>query len=118
MRVVHCRKEEYTHYCGRFPRWKARQHGENPLANMYAHVQSGVPGVTIVGTRDESIRCFEEDARSDETILAAIKALPADAVLGCWCRPKACHCDVIVELWKELHGLPCAASQRRLFRNE
>lgn len=116
MRVVNCRKEEYTHYCGRFPRWKARQQGENPLANRYAHVPSGIPGVIIVESRDEAIRCFEEDARTSPAINAAIMALSADAVLGCWCKPKACHCDVIVELWKEWHGLPVAADQRRLFR--
>lgn len=117
MRVVHCRKEEYTHYCGRWPQWKAEKEGQNPLANMYAHVQSGIAGVTIVESRDEAIRRFEEDARSDPRINGAIMALPEDAVLGCWCKPKACHCDVIVELWKEWHGLPCLAAQRRLFRN-
>ncbi len=107
MRVVNCRKEPYTHYCGRWPRWKiAQEGGQNPLANMYAHVQSGVPGVTIVESREAAIRSFEDEARTDPAIVAAIKALPEDAVLGCWCRPKACHCDVIVKLWREWYGLP------------
>lgn len=29
---------------------------------------------------------------------AEIGTLPADAVLVCWCRPAACHGDVIAEL--------------------
>lgn len=24
--------------------------------------------------------------------------------LGCYCKPKPCHGDVIVEVWKQLHG--------------
>ena len=30
-------------------------------------------------------------------------ALPADAVLGCFCKSKRCHGDVIVKLWHEMH---------------
>lgn len=52
MRVVHCKKEPYTHYIGR----------------------------------------------------PSIQGLPPDAVLGCWCKPKACHGDVIIKLWKELQS--------------
>lgn len=113
MRVVHCRKEAYTHYCGRWPRSKAeRERHQNPLANGYAHVQSGIPGVTIVESREEAIRKFEDDARTDPAINAAIMALPEDAVLGCWCKPKACHCDVIIRLWREWHGLPTAVTEQ------
>lgn len=116
MRVVHCRKEEYTHYCGRWPREKAAREGrQNPLANMFAHVQSGVPGVTIVESREEAIRRFKEEARTNPEIVEAIMALPEDAVLGCWCKPKDCHCDPIIELWLEWHGLPVEPSQFSLF---
>lgn len=104
MRVVHCKKEQPTHYCGRWPRSIAEREGrQNPLANMYAHVPTGIPGVTVVESRDEAITCFERDARANPKIRAAIMALPEDAVLGCWCEPKACHGDVIVKLWQEWH---------------
>jgi hypothetical protein len=33
-----------------------------------------------------------------------IRALPANAVLGCWCKPGSCHGDVIVKIWKELRS--------------
>ncbi len=36
----------------------------------------------------------------DAGILAALDALTEDSVLGCWCKPAACHCDVIVEVWE------------------
>lgn len=29
-----------------------------------------------------------------------INSLPDDAVLGCFCKPAACHCDVIIEAFK------------------
>lgn len=71
---------------------------------MYA-VGTNVPGVIIVPTREDAIRRFRHDAKTRPEVRAAIMALPEDAVLGCWCKPKACHCDVIVELWYEWHGV-------------
>jgi hypothetical protein len=36
--------------------------------------------------------------KDNKDLLAAIKKLPDDAVLGCFCKPRACHGDVIIEL--------------------
>ena len=36
----------------------------------------------------------------------AIDAIPEDAVLGCFCAPKACHCDVMVDAWAWLKSIP------------
>ena len=41
-------------------------------------------------------------AANDDPVLDALRELKEDSVLGCWCKPKACHCDVIVEVWKDL----------------
>lgn len=38
----------------------------------------------------------------DEPVMDALRELQEDSILGCWCRPKACHCDVIVEVWRDL----------------
>ena len=86
MRVVHCKREAYTFYAGR----------PGPLGNPY---RSGVHG-----TRAEVIAKFETYARQSEKILRLIYDLPEDTVLGCWCHPKPCHCHVIVQIWRELHG--------------
>ena len=56
------------------------------------------------GTRDEVIATYEAWARKQPALLEKIKALPEDAVLGCWCAPLPCHGDVIVKLWKEMRG--------------
>ncbi len=50
------------------------------------------------GTRDSVIAEFEDYARRTPHVLAAIKELPQNAVLGCYCKPRACHGDVIVKL--------------------
>jgi hypothetical protein len=84
MKVVHCKKSQFTHYCGR----------PSPLGNPFT--------IGKDGDRDEVITKYEEYARNTPKIMAAIKALPEDAVLACWCHPKACHCDIIVKIWKEL----------------
>ncbi len=57
-------------------------------------------------TREEIIAKYRDYLRQrikagDAAILAALDALTPDSVLGCWCKPEACHCDVIVEVWKE-----------------
>ena len=94
MTVVHCRKHSYTHYIGR----------PSPFGNRFSHLVSHVPGTIKVDTREQAIAMFEKNARRNARLLALIKALPEDAVLGCWCRPDSCHGDVIITLWKELHG--------------
>lgn len=85
MRVVHCKREPYTHYIGR----------PGPLGNQYR--------IGYDGNREQVILFFEDLARKSALLQRLIKELPEDAVLGCWCAPQSCHGDVIVKLWKELH---------------
>jgi hypothetical protein len=59
--------------------------------------------VGMHGSRDAVIKLFEEHARGNPALLAAIRAIPAGARLGCHCKPLACHGDVIVKIWKEMH---------------
>jgi hypothetical protein len=90
MRVVHCKKEKYTVYIGR----------PSILGNPFA--------IGKDGTREEVIKKYEDWLRScivSSTKYAnAIYQLKEDDILGCWCAPKACHGDVIIMLWKEMHG--------------
>lgn len=85
MRVVHCKKEKYTEYIGR----------PSKLGNPYV--------IGEHGTREEVIAKDEIHIRNSPELLAYIKALPENSVLGCWCAPKYCHGDVIVKIWKELN---------------
>jgi len=86
MTVVHCKRESFTQYIGR----------PSLFGNPFL--------IGRDGNRDTVIRAFEQYARGSEELLAAIAALPSDAVLGCFCAPHACHGDVIVKLWHEIKG--------------
>jgi hypothetical protein len=55
------------------------------------------------GTREQVITKYEEWVRRQPKLLVLIHALPEDAILRCWCKPLACHGDVITKLWKEMH---------------
>jgi hypothetical protein len=93
MRVVNVRTEVCTHYIGR-----GRPVGNAVNANL------GNPYVIGLGDdREQAIAEFEAWARSQPAVMERIRALPKDAVLGCWCKPLACHGDVIIKLWKEMH---------------
>lgn len=98
MTIVHCMHKDYTHYIGR---------GKLSigLQNHYSHKPSMVPGTIMVPDVETAIRRFEEDTRANPALMAQIKALPGDAVLGCWCvQPGPCHGHVIIKLWKEANG--------------
>lgn len=107
MRVVHVKQHPFTHYIGRGWMPKVPTGKQQPL-----HTNLGNPFViTAAGpyvpaqTREDVIRLYEGWARSEPKVLERIRALPEDAVLGCWCKPHDCHGDVIAKLWKELNGL-------------
>jgi len=94
MKVVNLRKEKYTVYIGR----------GSILGNPFVLGKDG--------NRDEVISKYEKYLRNRlfsnflpgrKTIREAIYNLSADAILGCYCKPKACHGDIIIKIWKELH---------------
>lgn len=94
MKVVNRYKEKYTHYIGR----------GNIFGNPFK--------IGKDGTRENVIIKYENWARLllyrlDSPYLSclgtAIYDLPEDAILGCYCKPKACHGDIIMKIWKELH---------------
>jgi len=78
-RVVHHRKEPYDVYIGRPSKWG----NPFPLKD-----ESG---------RDESIRKHREWIVNQKDLMDSLPELKGK-VLGCWCKPKACHGDTIAEL--------------------
>lgn len=78
-KVVHCKKNGYDVYIGRPGKWG------NPFC------------VGEDGTREEVISKYKEYILSRPKLLAQLHELK-DKVLGCWCKPKPCHGDVLVEL--------------------
>ena len=93
MKVVNLRKEKCTHYIGR----------GSIFGNPFV--------IGKEGTREEVIRQYEQcirDMLEDRKdcfcpFRKAVYNLPENAILGCYCKPKACHGDIIIKIWEELH---------------
>jgi hypothetical protein len=102
MKVVNVRRRRSNApgivYCGRrtYNGWR-----KSPLYNPYRLDKDGNRAQVIAKYRAYLLREIEKGNRA---ILDALDALTEDSVLGCWCKPLACHCDVIVEVWRMRKG--------------
>ena len=84
--VVHCKKEPYDVYIGRPSKWG------NPFSD-----RPGTSALFICESRAEAIIEYEYWLQDQPELLAALPELRGK-ILGCWCKPKACHGDVLVRL--------------------
>jgi hypothetical protein len=64
--------------------------------NPYSH-KEGTLALYKTKTRKESIEKYREYILNNEELLKRLPELE-NKVLGCWCKPKSCHGDVLVEL--------------------
>jgi len=90
IRVVHCKKELYDIYIGR---------GKNSKwGNPYSHKDDTLAEFKT-NTRSEAIKKYKEWIVYGEGqyLLKDLHEL-RDKILGCWCKPKACHGDILKEL--------------------
>ncbi len=88
MKVVHCKKESYDVYIGRPSKW----------GNPFSHLE-GTSAKYKVNSREESIEAFRKWITEGEGqyLLKDLHELEGK-ILGCWCKPKSCHGDVLIEL--------------------
>jgi hypothetical protein len=84
-RVVNCRYAEYDVYIGRPSKW----------GNPYE--------IGKDGTRAEVVAKYREYILNSPKLLKELVELKGKR-LGCWCCPKLCHGDVLVELVDKLYG--------------
>ncbi len=84
-RVVHCKKEEFDVYVGRGSKW----------GNPYSH-KEGTLAEEVVGSRAEAIQKYEEYLLSNEDLMIDLPKLRGK-ILGCWCKPKSCHGDILLK---------------------
>lgn len=54
--------------------------------------------IGVDGTRSEVIRKYKAWLRTQPELIAAIRKELAGKDLVCWCAPKACHADVILQI--------------------
>lgn len=91
-------------YCGR----AFGGFNDSPLGNPYKPGRDG----TLPEILDRFHTYLDTQAQCDSAERAALTALTADSVLGCWCvnkenageRPWCCHCDVIACVWASHFG--------------
>ena len=81
-RIVHCKKEPFDVYIGRPSKWG------NPFV------------IGHDGTREEVISKYEAHIMDRPDLIRALLELQGK-VLGCWCKPKACHGDILVRMVKD-----------------
>ena len=89
MKVVHCKKESYDVYIGRPSKW----------GNPFSHLEDSKQSKFKVGSRKEAIESFKEWITKGEGqyLLEDLHELKGKT-LGCWCKPKSCHGDILLEL--------------------
>jgi len=85
-RVVHNKKKPYDVYIGRPSKW----------GNPFSHLE-GTAAKYRVSTREEAVEKFREWIQTQPRLLADLPELKGK-ILGCWCKPLACHGDVLAEL--------------------
>jgi len=77
--VVHCKKDPYDIYIGR----------PSPWGNPFIEGRHG--------DRAKVIEKFHRHAAKDPFIISNLYLLKGK-VLGCWCKPKPCHGDVLAAM--------------------
>ena len=106
MRTVNCTKRPSTHYCGR------KTSIGRAIGDPVDFSDLGNPFPMNGYSDEERARVIEEfkidlwskiKNRTGETY-ERIKSLPDEAVLGCFCKPYDCHCDVIIEAAKWINN--------------
>lgn len=88
-RVVHCKKEPYDVYIGRPSMW----------GNPFSH-KKGTLAEYMVDSVEEAIAAYEIWIKMQPALMSSIETLRGKT-LGCWCKPKQCHGDVIIKLLGE-----------------
>jgi hypothetical protein len=96
-KVVHFKKEEYDVYIGRPSKWGnpfTRISDRNTLAEY------------VIGPEEDAIEAYRTWLTEGEGqyLLKDIEELRGKK-LGCWCSPKRCHGDVLVELLHPVRGI-------------
>lgn len=85
-KVVHHNKETHDVYIGRPSVW----------GNPFSH-KTGTLAKYKTKNRKEAIEKFREYLLNSPELMSRLHELKGKT-LGCWCKPAACHGDVLLEL--------------------
>jgi len=93
-KVVHCKKEDFDFMIDRTTKWG------NPFGT-----RKESRAKFIVGSREEAIKAYKDWILTQEELMVSLHELKGKT-LGCWCKPKRCHGDVLVSLVSDLGDPP------------
>jgi len=82
-RIVHCTKEPFDIYIGRPSKW----------GNTFK--------IGKDGSREHVIQKYRDWILANPNLMAQLPLELKGKTLGCWCKPNACHGDVLAELADE-----------------
>lgn len=86
-RVVNLSKEQYDVFIGRGSKW----------GNPFTHIKDKTTlADEIVDTREEAIERYREYLAGNQELLDCLDELEGKT-LGCYCKPKSCHGDILLE---------------------
>jgi len=86
--VVNIKNDEYDILIGRPSKW----------GNPYTHIKNrNTKSEFVVETRKEAIEKYKEYIVNNKELLDSLDELKGKR-LGCFCKPKSCHGDILVEL--------------------
>jgi hypothetical protein len=90
--VVNRCSNKYDVYIGRGSKW----------GNPYSH-KNNTKAIHKVDTREDAIKSYEEWITNGEGsyLLKDLHELKGK-ILGCYCKPKSCHGDILVKLVNRL----------------
>jgi hypothetical protein len=91
-KVVHCKEEDYDVYIGRPSKWG------NPFKIGANGNREGVIFMYEEWLRGNLFQDVEPEKRN--YILKNISGLK-NKTLGCWCKPKSCHGDILARMANE-----------------
>jgi hypothetical protein len=73
----------------------------NPFTHIYADgARTMTGGLTLVGSREEAIEKYEAWIKTQPELLAQLPTLRGKT-LGCYCKPLACHGDILARMADE-----------------
>lgn len=84
--VIHIREKRAANYVyvGRPTKW----------GNPFTHLKGKTKAKFIVSTREEAIAKYEEYLLSRQDLMDSLHELRGKQ-LGCWCKPRSCHGDIL-----------------------
>lgn len=108
--LVNLRNSAYDVYIGRKQEHTANSNGH--YGNPFSH-KAGTLATLLLDTRQEAVKAYREWLKGEkyhdieparrQWILNNLHLLK-DKTLGCFCKPLACHGDVLVELVEKLQA--------------